>query len=362
MRVAFFAPLKSPDHPVPSGDRLMARLLMRALELAGHSVEIVSAFRSFAATPEEATRRLSAAHVELQRLRNDWSSQQRPDLWFCYHPYYKSPDPFGPTLCREFAIPYVTAEASYSAKRDASEWAPLQRLVVDGARDAAVNIVLTERDRAGLIKALPTGSFAALKPFIDTALFETALPQAKPQRLIAVAMMRGGDKMQSYTMLAEALGLLRDRPWTLAIAGDGPMRADVERLLGVFEPDRIEWLKELSAGEIADELSHSGIYVWPGCGEAYGLAYLEAQAAGLPVVAQRTAGVPEVVIDGITGDLTPQADVPAFAAAIAALLDDPVRRSTMGTRARHFVLKERSIKVAATALDTILRTYVRQEA
>ncbi|SEH72255.1 Glycosyltransferase involved in cell wall bisynthesis [Rhizobium tibeticum] len=361
MRVAFYAPLKSPNHPVPSGDRLMARLLIRALELAGHSVEIVSAFRSFAATPEEVTRRLSAAQVELQRLRNDWSSKQRPDLWFCYHPYYKSPDPFGPTLCREFVIPYVTAEASYSAKRDATEWALPQRLVVDGARDAAVNIVLTERDRAGLIEALPAGSFAALKPFIDTALFDTVLPQAEPQRLIAVAMMRGGDKMQSYTMLAEALGLLRDRPWTLAIAGDGPMRADVERLLGVFEPDRIEWLGELSAGQIADELSHSGIYVWPGCGEAYGLAYLEAQAAGLPVIAQRTAGVPEVVTDGITGNLTPRGDVPAFAAAIAALLDDPVRRSTMGTSARHFVLKERSLKVAATALDTILRTYVRRE-
>jgi len=362
MRIAFYAPLKSPNHPVPSGDRLMARLLMRALELAGHSVEIASQFRSFAATPEEATGRRLAAEAELKRLRDDWTSKLRPDLWFCYHPYYKSPDVFGPALCREFAIPYVTAEASYSAKRDATEWGEQQRLVVVGARQAAVNIVFTERDRAGLAQALPAGSFAALRPFIDTAIFEAVPPQAKPERLIAVAMMRSGDKMQSYAMLAEALHLLRDRAWTLAIAGGGPMRADVERLFAVLGPDRIEWLGELTAGEIAHELGRSGIYVWPGCGEAYGLAYLEAQAAGLPVVAQKTAGVPEVVIDGTTGHLTPPTDVPAFAAAIAALLEDPVRRSTMGASARHFVLKERSLKVAAKALDAILETHVRPKA
>ncbi|MGO6785324.1 glycosyltransferase family 1 protein, partial [Rhizobium ruizarguesonis] len=42
MRVAFYAPMKSPNHPVPSGDRLMARLLIRALELGGHKVDVVS--------------------------------------------------------------------------------------------------------------------------------------------------------------------------------------------------------------------------------------------------------------------------------------------------------------------------------
>src|SRR4051812_22263565 len=47
MNIAFYAPLKSPHHPVPSGDRLMARQLMAALTLAGHSVTVASEFRSF---------------------------------------------------------------------------------------------------------------------------------------------------------------------------------------------------------------------------------------------------------------------------------------------------------------------------
>ena len=49
MRIAFYAPLKSPDHPVPSGDRQMARLLVAALRHAGHDVEIASELRSYAA-------------------------------------------------------------------------------------------------------------------------------------------------------------------------------------------------------------------------------------------------------------------------------------------------------------------------
>ena len=54
MRIAFYAPLKSPRHPVPSGDRQMARLIVRALEKAGHQVSLASELRSFCAEPDAA--------------------------------------------------------------------------------------------------------------------------------------------------------------------------------------------------------------------------------------------------------------------------------------------------------------------
>ena len=63
------------------------------------------------------------------------------------------------------------------------------------------------------------------------------------------------------------------------------------------------------------------LYLWPAINEAYGMAFLEAQAAGLPVVAGRTGGVPAVVADGVTGLLTPIGDAAAFAGAVARLLD-----------------------------------------
>lgn len=354
MRVAFYAPMKSPNHPVPSGDRLMARLLIRALELAGHEVEVVSEFRTHVSAPEAAAGLEPAISAELERLRLKWKSGPRPELWFCYHPYYKSPDPFGPAISAEFAIPYVTAEASYAAKRDQTGWAARQKLVGGAIMQAAVNISFTERDQAGLEAAFPAARLARLKPFIDTALFETVSPRPDPRRLMTVAMMRAGDKMDSYAMLAKALRLIEERPWTLAVIGDGPMREEVQALFAGFA-GRIEWLGERNAAEIAELLGRGGIYVWPGCGEAYGLAYLEAQAAGLPVVAQKTAGVPAVVETGETGLLTPEGDITAYAEAVAVLLDDRERRDAMGQAARRFVLGERSLAMAARVLDGILR-------
>lgn len=357
MRIAFYAPLKSPNHPVPSGDRLMARLLIQALETAGHTVDVVSELRNFATTPEAAMALEPGRQVEIALIRRRLMEAARPDLWLCYHPYYKSPDPFGPVLSTELGIPYVTAEASYSPKRDASDWAASQRLVADAIRQASVNIAMTERDRLGIEKAIAGARVASLKPFIDTRRFERCVPQPAPARLVTVAMMRPGDKLESYRMLAEALRLVTDADWTLGIIGDGPQRADVEALFSGFEPGRIEWYGERNPDDVADLLSRSGIYVWPGCGEAYGLAYLEAQAAGLPVIAQHTAGVPAVIENGATGLLTSEGDIRAYAAAIRGLLEDPARRQTMGDAARRFVLEQRSLDIAAHALDDILKQY-----
>ena len=98
------------------------------------------------------------------------------------------------------------------------------------------------------------------------------------------------------------------------------------------------------------------IYAWPGYGEAYGLAYLEAQAAGLPVVAQDIDGVPGVVRDGETGMLTPAGDTGAFADAIATLLGDASLRRSMSQAARRFVFEERSFDVASARLASILES------
>ncbi len=118
----------------------------------------------------------------------------------------------------------------------------------------------------------------------------------------------------------------------------GLAEREVEAEFAALPSGRIEWLGEKEPDEVPEVLSKAGIYVWPGCGEAYGLAYLEAQAAGLPVVAQNTAGVPEVVCAGKTGILTPPDDVDAFAGAIARLLTENGERQVMGQAARNFVM------------------------
>ena len=357
MKIAIYAPLKPPSHPVPSGDRLMARQIIAALEMAGHRLEVASELRSFTPTPEAGPRTeiVWQAESELARLRGRWQSEP-PDLWFTYHPYYKTPDLLGPRIAREIGIPYVTAEASYSRRHDANGWDENQRLIADAVRLAAVNLCFTERDRIGLLDAIPDGRCERFPPFIDAAPFTRS--SSDPQRLIAVAMLRKGDKFDSYTMLASALDLIRDRDWTLIIIGDGPMRTEVRSLFSAFGENRIIWSGERSTPEIAAELATAGLYVWPGCNEAYGLAYLEAQAAGLPVVAQATAGVPEVVMADKTGLLTPEGDIEAYADAIAQLLHDQNRRRAMADAAYAFVHQERSLAAASRRLETILRQYL----
>jgi glycosyltransferase involved in cell wall biosynthesis len=356
MRIAFYAPLKAPDHPVPSGDRQMARLLVRALGLAGHTVEVASRLRSFMREPSDAghVSVSAAASAEIARLAGEWTAASPPDLWFCYHPYYKAPDLIGPNLCARFGIPYVTAEASYSSRRNIGAWAAAQDEVVRAVRQAALNICLTRRDLDGLSPLVQAERLVHLPPFIDTTPFVGAASGTVPSTLLTVAMMRPGDKMDSFRMLAEALRLCADVAWRLVVVGDGPCRDEVHAAFAALGPDRVTWLGERRPDEIPHILAGGDLLAWPGFGEAYGLAYLEAQAAGLPVVAQDIAGVPEVVRHGTTGILTPQGDVPAYAAAIALLLDDPVRRRAMAGSARRFVLEERSLDIASARLGALL--------
>lgn len=338
----------------------MARMLIRALERKGHIVEVASELRSYSRVPDADvwTDLTANAGLEVSRISERWCNEPTPDVWFCYHPYYKAPDLIGPRLAERFGLAYVTVESSYAAKRDDGPWIKWQGSVRDSLESAVVNFCLTERDRSGILAAVPKARTASLKPFIDTALFaEKGSRRDEPGLcLISVAMMREGDKFESYRFLAEALKKLPESlPWALSVIGDGPKAVEVKQLFADFPAGRVEWFGSRPETEVAGMLAKGSIYVWPGIGEAYGLAYLEAQAAGLPVIAQSIAGVPEVVADGVSGILTPPGDTDAYAGAIADLLNDDARRMALAAKARDFVLEQRSLDRAAATIDDILR-------
>lgn len=340
----------------------MARLLIRALETLGHEVCIASEMRSFMRSPDmrdafEANK--AEAAREIERIADEHSGPAAPDLWFTYHPYYKAPDLLGPVLARHFGSPLINAEASYSSRRNIGTWETSQELLLDSLKSAAANLCFTRRDLDGLKSAVPEARVELIAPFIDSTPYLQRIPAPEPGRLVTVAMMRPGDKLSSYRALAESLNLIKHLPWTLSIAGDGECRQKVEQAFAALDPNRIEWRGALPEGEIAELLSRGSIFVWPGHGEAYGLAYLEAQAAGLPVVAEAIAGVPEVVEHDRTGLLTPPGDRTAFAEAIGRLLADNSYRARLAREARIFATEERSITGAAESLRRILETYVR---
>jgi glycosyltransferase involved in cell wall biosynthesis len=76
---------------------------------------------------------------------------------------------------------------------------------------------------------------------------------------------------------------------------------------------------------VAPLLAGADLYLLPSQSESFGLSALEALASGVPVVASRVGGLPEVVRDGETGWLFPIGDVDAMADAAIALLRDPER-------------------------------------
>lgn len=354
MKIALYAPLKSPDHPVPSGDRLMARQLIQVLGGGGNSVAIASHLRSFHATPETVLPELETmAEAEIERLSKAWDEEGPPDLWFCYHPYYKAPDLIGPVLAHRFSLPYVTAEASYSNRRNIGCWARHQDDLKALVEKAALNICMTARDEAGLIAAVPNARIARIAPFIDTAPFADVKPAPEPGRLVTVAMMRPGNKVQSYGLLAEALHRVRSTTWRLAIVGSGTERQAVEASFAAFPPGRIEWFGELPREDVIAQLTRGSAFVWPGS-EAYGLSFLEAQAVGLPIAALEAAGVPEVVMAGRTGLLTAPGDVGALAESIDTLIENAALRQALGENARAFVFNERSLDVMAAHLQSLL--------
>jgi glycosyltransferase involved in cell wall biosynthesis len=166
-------------------------------------------------------------------------------------------------------------------------------------------------------------------------------------------MMREGAKLASYRLLARALLQLHGLPFDVVIAGDGPARAEVAALLAPLA-DRVSFTGARDEAGVAAALQACDGFAWPAIGEAIGIALLEAQACGLPVVAGASPGVAGVVADGRTGFLTPANDTLAFAAALRRLLVDAPLREAMGCAAATHVRAHHDLRGASARLDAIL--------
>ncbi len=374
MRIAFYAPMKPPDAPTPSGDRRMARLLMEALRIGGHEVALASRFRSWSADPARHAALQLAACGETTRLLRGYQGaaathDSRPDLWFTYHLYYKAPDWVGPAVADALGIPYIVAEASHAPKRAAGPWAAGHAAAEAAIRRASAICAINPADSACLAPLLDDAStLSALPPFLDPAPFgaDRAAAVAGLRRetgfggdfpiALTVAMMREGDKRASYRILAEALrqAAARGCRIDIAVIGAGPAQGDIAADFASLAEGSVRFLGARSGDELPALLAGGDLYLWPAVREAYGMALLEAQAAGLPVIAGDSGGVSAIVRHGETGLLAPEGDASAFAAAIVALAGNADRRQTMGVAAVRAVARDHTLASAAVRLNAII--------
>lgn len=345
-RMAFYAPLKSPNHPVPSGEREMARNLMKAIAMGREDkVTLVSELRSHVADGDDTAQSqiFGAAEAEISRL-SEALSDEPPALWVTYHNYYKAPDLIGPRVSAALGIPYVIVEASRARSRLTGPWARFAAAAEAASNAASAIFYVTALDLITLSRdQTDTQDLVHLRPFLPSETLPDETHRT-PGRILSVGMFRGRDKLESYRIIADTLGQLSHRNWQLDIAGDGPARADVEALFAPFE-DKVHFLGQLDREALLQAYRSAAIFLWPGFNEAYGMVYLEAQATGLPVVAQDRDGVRDVLAPGRYP--APEDGPNALAAMLEDLLQAPDRAAIAGATARRHISNHHLIGTAS---------------
>lgn len=179
-----------------------------------------------------------------------------------------------------------------------------------------------------------TCDVAVVPNFIDPALYDRAkhppalswlVPRGR-KVIMHVSNMRAVKRVRDVVQVFARI--TAEVPSVLFMVGDGPERLDAEREARELGVERsVHFLGKLEA--VAPLLAGADLFLLPSENESFGLSALEALASGVPVVASRAGGIPEVVTDGVTGALCAVGDVEGMARAGVAILADRERWQAM---------------------------------
>ena len=164
-----------------------------------------------------------------------------------------------------------------------------------------------------------------------------------------VAIMR--DKKGHEDLIEAARPMLAEHPKLhFVMAGDGPWFDKIKNIVDTLGLEHRIHLLGFRA-DVPNVLLGCDLFVLPTHQEALGQSYIEAMAAGLPVIGTDVDGVPELIADGVNGLLVPPHDIEALRAAIARLIDNPRLRAQLGSAGR--LLTDCNFTVDRMADETI---------
>jgi glycosyltransferase involved in cell wall biosynthesis len=289
--------------------------------------------RRFRTGPLEQVRTVAAVARLLRR--------SRPDV---VHAYLPAANVIGPVAARLAGVPRVIV--SKRALADYKKLYPLLRRVEPFGNRLADTILVnseavrrdverTETHWEGKFRKIYNG-VAPMLAWNPDEIQRFRLREALPLRSPVVACVSNFYPYKGHADLVEAIARIAssfpDAVFLLVGRDSGTLEVTRTRAhqLGLDEAVRFAG----SRTDVADILRASDLFVHPSLEEGFSNAILEAMAAALPVVASNVGGNAEAVEDGVTGLLVPPRDPAGLAAAMAALLADPVRREDMGMRGR----------------------------
>ena len=279
-------------------------------------------------------------HLEpklLLRLRA-LMQELRPSL---VHTHLFHADLYGALAARWAQVPaLVSSRHNDNAFRRRQPWRGLNRrlwrmadagiAISQAVADFVVEVENAPRDKLRVIhyglqwQPSPNAERQALRRSM-----RTQLGFAQTQPLLAMACRLIEQKGVSDALQAFA-GTRSEFPEArLLIAGDGPLRAQLESeatQAGLTGSVRFLGWRD----DVPQLLAACDLFLMPSLWEGFGLVLLEAMAQGLPVVASRVSAIPEIVVAGETGLLAPPRDVPALREALLTLLRDPPLARHMG--------------------------------
>ncbi|HEV2494765.1 MAG TPA: glycosyltransferase [Terriglobia bacterium] len=195
-------------------------------------------------------------------------------------------------------------------------------------------------------------------------LSPTAKGQSRgPFRILCIARF---EEVKGHTYLVEACRLLRERgvSFECRLIGDGPLLpAIVEQVTHARLSNQVLLAGARPYQEVIEELAQADVLVLPTAPTASGkregspTVLKEAMACGLPVVASRVGGIPELVDDDVTGMLLPPRNAAALADALQRLSGDPALRQRLGRAARQKVVREFNLRTStAKRAELFLRS------
>lgn len=205
---------------------------------------------------------------------------------------------------------------------------------------SAAFFTLTEDYRRDLIRGGTRQPVYVVPNMVDEPLLDLALARAHPDETVRVVFLGRLTRAKGvFDLLQVAAGFRHKHPNVLfQLAGLPSTPAEAQCIRELVARDRLEanvqQLGLVTGAEKRRLYEHADIVVIPSYSETLSIVALEAMAAGLPVLAARTAGPKQLVLENETGYLFEAGDLQTFAAKLTELVQNPARRQQMGCLGR----------------------------